>query len=374
MNFKETVAHIELAAKATIYEGESIVPMVWGPPGIGKSAAHVDAAKSIAQKMGLKGVWSFGDPVPEGGENPNWSREYFGIIDKRAGQMDPVDAGGFPHYERSTGSMRRVMDAWYPSHDRTDIPDYGMLFLDEITSATPAVQASLFQLLQDRRLGDKNMKPGWFISAAGNRITDGGVVFKMATPLRSRIAHLEMESDLDSFCEWGMDSGEIPLSMVAFLRFRPDLLNTHEEYVKKKTKSHAFATERTWHKSAKVEKHTADDALLTSFLAGYVGEGPCAEYLGFRKVWQQMPSLDGILLDPDNSPMPDDAATLYAVSTGLAARANVSSIDAIVKYLDRMEQKSFSVLCVKDAQRRDPTILNSAAFSKWAVANAKLFG
>lgn len=374
MNFKETVAHIELAAKATIYEGESIVPMVWGAPGIGKSAAHEVAARNIATKMGLKGVWLFGDPIPENGENPNWTREYFGLIDKRAGQMDPVDAGGFPHYDRVNSSMRRVMDAWYPAYDRADIPDYGMVFLDEITSATPAVQASLFQLLQDRRLGDKSMKPGWFMSAAGNRITDGGVVFKMATPLRSRMVHLDMESDLDGFCEWGMDSEEIPLSMVAFLRFRPDLLNTHEEFVKKKSKGHAFATERTWHKLAKVEKHATDDGMLASFGNGYVGEGPCAEYLGFRKVWHQMPSIDGILLDPDASPVPEDAATLYAVSTALAGRADPNNIGAIVKYLDRFEQKSFAVMCVRDATRKNPAVLSSQAFSLWATQNAKLFG
>lgn len=374
MNFSETVAHVEVAAHATIYQNESVVPMIWGGPGIGKSAAMMEAARSIANKMGLKGIWCFGDPIPEGGANPNWTREYFGVIDKRAGQMDPVDAGGFPKFCDKTNTMRRVMDAWYPHYKRDDLPEYGMLFLDELTSAAPSVQASLFQLLQDRRLGDLSMKQGWVMSAAGNYITDGGVVFKMATPLRSRMAHLEMNSDIDEYSVWGMDSGEIPLSMVAFLRFRPDLLNTHKDFVQKKEKGMAFATERTWHKSAKIEKQTGDENILTNYLSGYVGAGPCAEYLSYRKTWSQMPNLDGILLDPMGSPVPTDAGTLYAVSTGLASRANKNNIDAITKYMDRVEQKSFAVLCVQDAQRRDRSILESAAFAKWAIDNAKLFG
>lgn len=45
----------------------------------------------------------------------------------------------------------------------------GILFLDEINAAPPLVQAALYQLILDRRVGEYELPEGWRIIAAGNR-------------------------------------------------------------------------------------------------------------------------------------------------------------------------------------------------------------
>lgn len=369
MHFPQVVNAIMSTVRATIVTGESVPLMVWGPPGLGKSAAVKAAAEKMADLFKLKGVWEFGDAIPEG----DTIDQYFGLIDLRASQMDPVDAGGFPVRDPENDTMRRVLGSWFPHTGRHDLPKYGVVFCDELSSAPNGVQASLYQFMQDRRLYDRAMKPGWATVGAGNRQTDGGVVFKMATPLANRLVHITMESSVDVTTEWGLDSGELPLVMVAFLRFRPELLNTHEEHVKKKLDGMAFATERTWHKLAKLEEYLMDKDAWHELASGLVGKGPAAEYLGYKDIWQKMPNIDAIMLDPKGAPVPDDPATLYAVATALSSRAKADNLDVIVEYIDRIDPP-FAVMCMKDAQRREPDTLNSPAFTRWASQNAKLLG
>ena len=53
----------------------------------------------------------------------------------------------------------------------------GILFLDELNTAAPMVQASAYQLILDRKIGEYTLPDGWAIVAAGNRESDKGVVF-----------------------------------------------------------------------------------------------------------------------------------------------------------------------------------------------------
>jgi hypothetical protein len=104
-----------------------------------------------------------------------------------------------------------------------------------------------------------------------------------------------------------------------------------------------------------------------------VGKGPAAEYFGFMQVWQKMPNIDGILIDPKGSPVPKDAATMYAVATALASRATPDNMDAVCAYLERV-QPEFAVLTMKDTVRRNPKCTTTKAFVRWANANAGLLG
>src|SRR5262249_30827797 len=99
----------------------------------------------------------------------------------------------------------------------------GILFLDEVTSASPTVTAAAYQLILDRRLCDYQVPPGWAIFAAGNRYGDRGLTYVMPTPLANRFAHYEVEPDLDDWIAWANTAG-VDARIIAFLRFRPDLL------------------------------------------------------------------------------------------------------------------------------------------------------
>jgi hypothetical protein len=192
--------------------------------------------------------------------------------------------------------------------------------------------------------------------------------------------------------EWAIDTG-VEHSLIAFLRFRPELLNTFEAHVKDKIKGFAFATERQWHAVDDFLKQNAgaDDEVSHAVMSGLVGGGPAAEYAGFRKVWHSMPSIDSILVDPATATLPEDAATQYAVMTALAARASYDNVGQCFGYVDRftaMGRAEMGMLFVRDMSRRQKLAAEKAqakgeqyqrtelspAYAKWATSNIALFG
>lgn len=316
--------------------------MIHGSPGIGKSAATYKAAQTMGASVSCPDIAMLSDI---GKVDP---ATHFGLFDVRLSQCDPVDVGGLPYADKERNVQRRLVSDWFPSTDRDDIPDHGMLLLEEVVSAPQAVQAAAYQLTLDRRIGDKQMKPGWSVVLTGNLMTDGGVVHKMPTPLANRLIHVYVRSDNDSWQKWAVDNDIEPVLM-GFLRFRPELLNTFNNHVEKKSKDHAFATERAW--EAVHDLITADQNAHPALLAGTVGNGPATEFAAFREVWQQMPSIDGILMDPKNAKIPEDTAVRYAVCTALGSRVAKDNFDLIVDYVERMPAE-FTMMTIKDCINR----------------------
>jgi MoxR-like ATPase len=142
---------------------------LWGPPGIGKS----DVVKQIGDEL---------------------KRE---VIDVRLALWEPTDIKGIPYYNSDKGAMVWAPPAELPTHpDSTAI-----IFLDELNSAPPAVQAAAYQLVLNRRVGTYELPKGVDVVAAGNREGDRGVTYRMPAPLANRFVHLEMKVDFDDWQE-----------------------------------------------------------------------------------------------------------------------------------------------------------------------------
>ena len=65
-----------------------------------------------------------------------------------------------------------------------------VLFLDEMNSAAPSVQAAAYQLILNRKVGTYKLPDNVMIVAAGNREADKGVTYRMPAPLANRFIHL----------------------------------------------------------------------------------------------------------------------------------------------------------------------------------------
>jgi hypothetical protein len=331
----------QIVAALNIFIDAKQPVMLHGSPGVGKS----DVVRQVAAQRGIE------------------------MIDLRLSQLDPVDLRGVPSV--SDGKTRWNTPDFLPTEGK------GILFLDEINSAPQATQAAAYQLVLDRRLGDYVMPDGWAIIAAGNRATDRAIVNQMSTALKNRLAHLNYEVNNDDWCEWALNN-DIAIEVLGFIRFKPTALNEFEQRNNSKEEQNriqhlkdakAFATPRSWYFLSNTLKQKPSKDLEYELYSGLIGEGLAAEFLGYLKYYRDLPSLDEILLNPKKAPVPTEPAQLIAVATGLGSRLNSETVEAALQYADRISPE-YQVLMVKDGITRDRAIMNSTAFSKWALKNA----
>lgn len=237
---------------------------LWGPPGIGKSELVAGIANDLGGHM----------------------------IDLRLAQMEPTDIRGIPFYNKDLGKMD-----WAPP---IDLPDEEMasqypvivLFMDEMNSAAPAVQAAAYQLILNRRIGKYRLPDNVVMVAAGNRESDKGVTYRMPSPLSNRFVHLEMRVDFDSWQTWAVNN-RIHKDVVGYISFaKQDLFDFDP-----RSNSRAFATPRSWTFVSELLDDGDEnfDSGTVDLMAGAVGEGIAVKFMAHRKVSGQMPDPKEVL-------------------------------------------------------------------------------
>jgi MoxR-like ATPase len=289
---------------------------LWGPPGVGKSSV----VQKVARDLGLD------------------------VLDVRAALLDPTDIRGIPYV--ADGVARWCPPSFLPS----DPESKGLLFFDELSSAPPLVQASLYQLTLDRRVGEYVLPRGWSIMAAGNRSQDGAIVFRMPSALSNRFVHLDFEVDLDDWREWAIRKEIHPL-VIAFLSVRPTLLFRMEGA------EHGFASPRSWEMASDTLKAFGNVSEVEDLLIGLVGEGPSIEFFAFLKDSRIAALVEGVLADPDHSYLPDRLDYLFALVHHLCSQlAKDYVLEAALKLIKRLEPE-MSMVIVRDIAKYQPTAL-----------------
>jgi MoxR-like ATPase len=249
-----------------------ISTMIWGPPGIGKSSI----VAQIAQEHDID------------------------FVDVRLSQLAPTDLRGLPVAEDG-------ISKWYP-------PEFlprdgkGLLFLDELNMAPPAMQGVAQQLILDRKVGSYVVPSGWFVWAAGNRKEDRAAVFDMPAPLANRFLHLEAQADFDSFKAYALKTG-VHEQIIAFLSFRPTLLHKIDPH------QPAWPSPRSWEMASALHHAELD-------ITPAVGVATAAEFHAFIQLYKTLPNLTPILEGKgDRIPWPQEPSTKYATAVGLTVRA-----------------------------------------------------
>jgi len=237
---------------------------LWGPPGIGKS----DVVAQIAKELG--GL----------------------MIDLRMAQMEPTDVRGIPYFNKDLAKMDWAPPIDLPDEELASQYPIVILFLDEMNSAPPAVQAAGYQLVLNRRVGKYVLPKNVVIVAAGNRESDKGVTYRMPMPLANRFVHVEMRADFASWQDWAVQN-KIHKDVVGYLSFAKQDLYDFDS----KSSSRAFATPRTWCFVSDLidDEDDTDTDTLMHLVAGSVGEGLAVKFMAHRKVAGKMPKPEDIL-------------------------------------------------------------------------------
>ncbi len=317
---------------------EKKVPtFLWGAPGIGKSSI----VKQIADAKKI------------------------GFIDLRLALMDPTDLKGIPFYDKDSHTALWAPPAFLPKEGE------GILFLDELNSAAPSVQASAYQLILDRRVGEYELPSGWAIVAAGNREGDRGVTYKMPAPLANRFVHFEMEVDANEWKQWAYTRG-IDERIIAYIAYKSEHLFTFDPKVDIKS----FATPRSWEYVDRILKSSLQESLLLEALCGAVGKDVAVGFLSFAKVVEKLPDIGGILQTGEGK-YSDEVDVLYALSSGLVSallRDNSGErLDNLLLYTLNLKGE-FAVMIVQDLQRAGVDMQTSEMFKEWVKKFSYLLG
>lgn len=308
-----------------------------GPAGIGKSEAVFQASDMLASRV------------------DDWQ----GVIDIRLSQMQPEDLRGIPAVDHANKIAEFYRFNTLPQDGA------GLIFLDEITSAPPAIQAAAYQLVLTPQ--DFGVPATWMIMAAGNSKSDRGVTHSIGGPLLNRFCQIEVETTLEDVREYALKKGVSP-AITSFWSDRPDFIHKFEPTggeVK------PFPTPRSWFAVNDLLQLDLPNEVRVECIKGDIGEEAGIAFEAHMRVFEETPRIDDILEGKDVQ-VPDKMNALYCVAMGLVERMDKDNVGNAWKFLERCPAE-IQTLTFKLAYKRDKGISKSAAFTKWAAANQSAF-
>ncbi|MGH9286374.1 MAG: AAA family ATPase, partial [Acidimicrobiales bacterium] len=157
-----------------------VAVLLWGAPGTGKTSA----IRAMADAAGL--------PCET-------------VI---AAIREPSDFAGLPVV--MGGEVHMAPPRWA---QRLATSGRGLLFLDEISTAPPAVQAALLRVVLERVVGDLDLPEGIVVVAAANPPEQAADGWDLSAPLANRFCHLDWTveaADLAKGLSGGWEAPTVP--------------------------------------------------------------------------------------------------------------------------------------------------------------------
>ena len=280
--------------------------LLWGAPGTGKTSS----IRAMADAMAL--------PCET-------------VI---ASIREPSDFAGLPIVVGT--EVRFAPPAWAR---RLADAGHGLLFLDELSTAPPAVQAALLRVVLERAVGDLTLPDEVAVVAAANppELVGESSCWDLSAPLANRLCHLAWQADPRSVADglaggWpapvvpvlpdGWQAEEI-LSrglVAAFLRVRPGLACAPPSDAA--AAGRGWPSPRTWEMAARLmaaagASGTGDEA-RSALIRGAVGDGAGVEFLSWL-VEMDLPDPERVLADPASFRLPERGDRAYAALAAIAA-------------------------------------------------------
>ncbi|MFI0089538.1 AAA family ATPase [Streptomyces bobili] len=313
--------------------------LLWGEPGIGKTAALTQLAESLDLPLTT-------------------------VI---ASVHEPSDFSGLPVVgdDPAVHGVPMAPPDWAVRLVRAG---RGLLFLDELSTAPPAVQAALLRLVLERRVGALRLPPGVRIVAAANPRSSAADGWELSPPLANRFVHLQWTHDHDVVVRglggtWPratlprLDPGKVReavdfarRAVCGLLSARPTLV--HRLPSGEARRGGAWPSPRSWDMTltliAFATAAGSSREVLSLLVRGAVGDGPGLELLaGLDRM--DLPDPEAVLADPMGVDLPERGDLRQAVLDG--------AVDAVRKRPDKSRWDAAWTLLVRAAETGAPDLV-----------------
>ncbi|MFD4638143.1 AAA family ATPase [Lentzea sp. NPDC058436] len=283
--------------------------LLWGEPGIGKTAALTQLADALALPLTT-------------------------VI---ASVHEPSDFAGLPVVgdDPATQGVPMAPPDWAV---RLVEAGRGLLFLDELSTAPPAVQAALLRVVLERRVGALRLPPGIRIVAAANPRSSAADGWELSPPLANRFVHLQWAHDHEVVVRglggtWPtaplprLDPERLPDAVAFARRAVCELLAARPNLVHRMPKTEtqrggAWPSPRSWEMTLRLIAFATaagtSREVLSMLVRGTVGDGPGLELLASVDR-MDLPDPEVLLADPAEAVLPERGDLRQVVLDGVVA-------------------------------------------------------
>lgn len=313
--------------------------LLWGEPGIGKTAALTQLAVSLDLPLTT-------------------------VI---ASVHEPSDFSGLPIVgdDPAEQGVPMAPPDWAVRLVRAG---KGLLFLDELSTAPPAVQAALLRLVLERRIGALQLPPGVRIVAAANPRSSAADGWELSPPLANRFVHLQWTHDHEAVVRglagtWPratlprLDPEKLPeavdfarRAVCGLLSARPTLV--HRLPTTETRRGGPWPSPRSWDMTLNLIAFAtaagSSREVLSLLVRGTVGDGPGLELLASLDR-MDLHDPEDLLADPANAALPERGDLRQAALDGAVA--------AVRTRPDRARWDAAWALLVRALETGDPDLV-----------------
>lgn len=335
------------------------IPLILGAPGSGKSMCLNPGGEVFNSLAEYEGV----DPSE------------FGFCDLRPCFMDVSDYRGYPFPNKETKTTEWLVPEFLPR----DPDSKGLLVIEEIMNAPRGHHHALYQLTQERRIGDYILPDGWYIAATGNRAEDGCGVGKLPTALVNRFITVEWTPDAKDWGVWASEHG-VDYRVIAATRWHPDFIETFDGRISgpqstgRSVAAFAQILERSNINPTRSDRSNQSQRIFR-MAKGAIGEDDAGRMTGFLGLFSRLPDVDAIVNGVSETvDVPKEADVQIAVIAQLARMATPSNIGNILRWVSRATD-TMKIIFATDLETVPAMALSrdTAEYRDWRIENSKLF-
>ena len=275
----------------------SINTLIVSSPGMGKT----EIVKQVVKKLG-------------------WELIFMHLV-----ISDPTDFKGLPMMlTKDDGTKEGQFVPFSDFKLLLDSKKPTVCFLDEFGQAFPAVQASAMQPVREHRLNGMEIPDCVHWIAATNKIQDRSGVQGILEAVKSRFLIAQLETSSQDFITYALkqDWAQKAMEVIAFISWKNYALHNFEpskEIVN-------YPCPRTVEEVGKMIAKGCPEDILHAQITGWTGEGWSNEFMGFRPIWEKLPTPESIIMNPESAYVPElkekhGSAIMFSTATSLASKS-----------------------------------------------------